>query len=668
MPLSLPIFAYLLFFLILKKQGFEWRLAILAAAIVWGTSVTIITEGLSFPHLITPTYVALAWLAVCLASMSYYILLSRRPHRPSEAIAPPETEAFEQIQGKGIRRLIIAAILLVTLVGITTLLAPPNIWDAMEYHMPRITLWMSNQSVRFFPTPNYCQLIYGPWAEYAMMQTLLLWGGDQFANCIQFLSFLGCAVGVSLIAKLLGASRRGQLLAALVCVTMPEGILEASGVKNEWVISLWIICTLVFQLTWNNRPSWFNTLCIGLSAGLAVLTKGTALIIFPFLVLACWWIGSGAARLLFLKRGVIFLVLIVGMNVPQGFRCYDLTGSPLGLPFPQGGPWARVTVDHHSARGILANVLRIISAHFGTPSERINDSIGNAFEKSIRLIGADPNDPEAIYPGTTFKIIHFSLSETLAGNPIHLVLFIVLFCLMFLRPKKTTREAWWFTWGLCLAFVLFCANARWHPWINRYEVPLFAAGAAVAGIALDRYLTPRLAIAVATVLVAWGLIFASANRLRSLIPWSRLATVYQPRSVQYFSDQHETIAADHIAAAEAIRKLKANNIGIECYFAEAEITVSPKSFFIYPFLALSEVDGTTRKAHYLEVNNLTNRYAAEKTENVPDAVVCFGGAHIPEVWARYRKVGGRASVFGDVVIFSSQGALLNTLPNHGPQL
>jgi len=87
---------------------------------------------------------------------------------------------------------------------VTAVISPPNVWNAMEYHLPRITMWMSNRGVDFFPTPDYAQLIWGPWAEYAMMHMHLLWGGDRFVNLVEFFSLLGSVIGVSLIAKMLG--------------------------------------------------------------------------------------------------------------------------------------------------------------------------------------------------------------------------------------------------------------------------------------------------------------------------------------------------------------------------------------------------------------------------------------------------------------------------------
>jgi hypothetical protein len=38
-----------------------------------------------------------------------------------------------------------------------------------------------------------------------MMHMHLLWGGDRFVNLVEFFSLLGSVIGVSLIAKMLGA-------------------------------------------------------------------------------------------------------------------------------------------------------------------------------------------------------------------------------------------------------------------------------------------------------------------------------------------------------------------------------------------------------------------------------------------------------------------------------
>jgi 4-amino-4-deoxy-L-arabinose transferase-like glycosyltransferase len=271
MLLCLPVVAFIIFYLTLRRNGSDWRKGILAAAVLWGTSVAAINEVLSVPRLITRQNVAILWLTICIVGFLYLKVISKRV-----SSAPVEFKALGEKLDRVTTGLLATTGVMALVVAITAVISAPNVWDAMEYHLPRVMMWMSNRSVRFFATPDYPQLIFGPWAEYAMMHTYLLWGGDRLVNLIEFFSMLGSMVGVSLIVKMLGGSPRGQAIAAVVCATITEGALEASGPMNTYVVAFWITTTVAFLLMWNEDPSWLNTILVGLSAGLALLTKGTA--------------------------------------------------------------------------------------------------------------------------------------------------------------------------------------------------------------------------------------------------------------------------------------------------------------------------------------------------------------------------------------------------------
>src|ERR1700680_2943890 len=318
MLLILPVVAFLIFFLILRERGEEWRWALLGAAIFCGTCVVAITELLSIPRLISRGPVAVSWAVICAAGFFYFRSLGRSSlvRVPSATAERTPTDVREKWLLGGV-----AAIVL--FVGISAIVAPPNKWDAMDYHLPRVVMWISNHSVRFYPTPDYCQLIYGAWSEYAMMHTQLLWGTDRFVNFVDFLSMLGALIAVSLIAKKLGAGPRGKILAAVVCATIPQGLLEASGPMNTYVVSFWIATLVAFFLRWNDDPTWFNTICIGLAAGLAIFTKGTAYITLPFVLLACWLMGRVSSRILLLKRAALLLALVLVINGPLFLRNYE---------------------------------------------------------------------------------------------------------------------------------------------------------------------------------------------------------------------------------------------------------------------------------------------------------------------------------------------------------
>lgn len=653
MLLLLPCLAYFLFFRILREKGLDWRRACLTAALFCGTCVVLITEALSLPRLLSRGPVATVWLAVCTLSFLYLGTLKRRPLE-QKAAQDTSTEPLD----RPMRTLLLVTGAIALLVGIIALISAPNVWDAMEYHLPRVSMWMSNHSVRFYATPDYAQLIFGPWAEFAMMHTELLWGSDRFVNMVEFLSFLFSAIGVSLIARLLGARPRGQVLAAIACVTIPEGILEASGPMNTYVVSFWIMATVVFLMLWNEDPSWLNTICVGLSAGLAIFTKGSAYIVLPFLVLACWWMGSPATRIRFLKRSVVFAVLILAINGSHYFRTYQLTGSPLGFPLPSKYPRLQVVVDHVSVRGTLAGMLRNAALHVVTPSEGVNARIDQAFQSAIWKLGVDPNESGQIYLDDPFHSNHFSLHEIHAGNPLHFLLIVVAIAVVIWKCRKLTREpVLWYAVGLLSSLTLFSALLRWTQWSSRYQLPFFVVGAALIGFALDRYLPRRAATAIAVVLVLFAVPFAVANRTRSLVPWSRVEDLYHPRAYQYFLDSHTAIASANIAAAEFVNQLPCDRVAIDTYLEHPVLALSPRSVYLYPLLAQIHADGRRRSVWYTGIQNDTIRYADTRT---PCAVICLECTRVPKKWEEYRSVGGRASVFDYIVVFTGKGAIENS--------
>jgi hypothetical protein len=654
----LPPATFLIFFLILRDKGLDCRRAVLAAAIFCGVGVAVITEIASAANLITRGGIAVPWSLTCLGALAYYGLAKRKRLAELETLEAPEEQSSQrETLDRTTRLLLLGAGLVVLLIGLTAVIAAPDTWDALEYHLPRITMWMSNYNVRFFPTPDYCQLIYSPWSEYAMMHTELLWGSDRFVNFVECLSMLGSLIAVSFIAEKLGAGPRGQILAAVVCAAIPEGILEASGPMNTYVVSFWIAATVFFLMDWNDQPTWFNTVCVGLSAALAVFTKGTAYILLPFLVLACWFMGTRCTRILFLKRSAVFLALIVALNGPQYVRSYQFSGSPLGLPLPVKYPRTEFVMPHVSVRGTAANVLRNLSLHLCTPSRGVNAHIEKSIRRAIHLIGVDPDDPTQIWIGLPFHMNHFTSNEIIAGNPLHLILLLVSIVLVVWKRKEGVlrRRALLYVTGIIASFVLFCGLLQWQMWSSRYHLALFVLGSALMGVVLERYFPRRLATGVVAVLLLLGTFLALTNRSRSLIPWNRVDDVYQPRGALYFTNEHESIASTYIAASDFVNHLDCRSVAIDSYVSDPEIKNSPDSFFVYPILALIHANGRDRRVWYSGVHNLSSRYEQKQVHPAACAVICLDCANAPDKRREYGAF-ATAEVFDNIVVFTNESS------------
>src|SRR6516164_6398715 len=111
-----------------------------------------------------------------------------------------------------------------------------------------------------------------PFAEYLMLHLYLLSGSDHLLNLVQWLSFVGSLICVSLIARMLGVSPRGQILAAVFCATIPNGITQASGAKNEYLIAFLLAASVYFLLSYTEYQHSADLLLSGAALGLALLT------------------------------------------------------------------------------------------------------------------------------------------------------------------------------------------------------------------------------------------------------------------------------------------------------------------------------------------------------------------------------------------------------------
>lgn len=256
-------------------QCSDWRDTTLRCLVAFGVSVGLITEILGHFHLLRRTPLALVW---GLVALGWAVMRARRG-------------AFVRVAAKSglgiLDWLMTASVVLIGCITLATALgSPPNSSDAMSYHMPRVVYWAQAGSVSFFPTPYYAQIMLQPLAEYFALHTYVISGSDRFVNLVQWLGSIGCAVGVTLVAKMLGAELRGQVVAGLFCATLPNGILQASGAKNDYLLALWLVAMAYFALRYAQWGERSDVLGLSAAVGLALMTKGTA-------YLYVWSCGSG---------------------------------------------------------------------------------------------------------------------------------------------------------------------------------------------------------------------------------------------------------------------------------------------------------------------------------------------------------------------------------------
>jgi hypothetical protein len=519
----------------------------LRACVALGVAVALVTEILSPFHLLRRGPLMVVWLAILGAAA---FGLWRRGKWPKIAIRPVETA------------IALACTAIAGIVAVTAWASPPNSADAMAYHMPRVVYWAQAGSVAFFPTPYFNQVCLQPLAEYFALHTYLLTGGDRFVNLLTCAAFLASIVGVSTLAGAMGASTRGQAFAALFCATLPNGILQASGAKNEWMTALWLICAAYFAL---REDAAFT----GLSLGLALATKATAYLFAPPLLLAIVLIRRPPVR----ARSLVWIAAgILVVNTPQYIRNIRLSGSPLGYDSAQGDGVFRWRNEHPGLTSTISNFVRHSSDQLGDRSERWNRTVFHAALALESALGIDPNDRDTTWPGAQFAAPVNANHEANANNRCHLLLLAIGIVFAAATRKKT-----WIVYGagLFTAYLLFCFYLKWQLFMGRLELPLFALAAPIAGAFLEILRPAIVPIVVCLFLVV-------NTRLPLLQNWTRpLAGPHSlfrsTRGDNYFRDMTQwDNRASYLSAVELTARSGCPTVGIDIARNQLE----------YPFQAL----------------------------------------------------------------------------------
>lgn len=625
MVIILPLLTFVLLALAFAGCRRDLRAAFLAACVVCGTIVAVSTELLGAVENITRVNLIAVWSVCAGVSVALLIFAVRR-----------ERLRIPRLSWKGIREadslaVVGLAVAIVIVEAVIALRAPPNTWDCMSYHLSRVAHWISRRSVAFYPTHILRQNHQMPGAEFAILHLQVLSGGDRFANIVQWLSMVGSVLGVSLIARELGGPRPVQWLGAIVCLTVPMGILQATSSKNDYVLSLWSACLVVFLMRTMKEPSRLNTILCGFSLGLALLTKGTAYVYAAPLILLAATGMMTRRRWQCVKTVLIVSGLAFIMSAPHYSRNLELYGSPLG-PGREGSRQYFYTNERITPPIVFANIVRNAGLHLGTGSKKINSLLEEGIYK---LLGSEVNNPASTWGKTVFHIRGLSTHEETAGNPVHLVLTVLGAAIILLcRARRAGPRV--YVGLLSVAALSFCTFLRWQPWHNRLHLPLFVLSAPVVALGVSRLTASRLALnALGLIMMGLSLPWLLANASRPLI--GSRSIFHKPRIEQYFVDRPRLLAP----YCEAVTWVVSND------FRRLGLIVGGDDYE-YPFWVLLRraCQGEFRIEH-VGVRNGSQALKKElyqpeaiiATVNQPDTIE-VDGREYTRVWAR-----GSLSVF-----------------------
>lgn len=479
------------------------RGALVMAYVAFEVLVVLITESTSIGHHFTPATVKLVWAIVLLFLVGLAAPDLRRLARRHAGDHPGAR--------RGLRLMSVADGLWLTVVlvvfgllAVAGWLYPPSNGDSMTYHLVRVEHWIQDKSVAHFATHFLAQLESFPLAEFNLAHLHLLVGGDRLDGYVQLFAAVVCVIGASELARLLGASRRVQIMAAVLCVTIPSGILQATSTQNNYFAASIGLALLLLLFTASIGRGWLpRSVALGFAVGLAVLTKGTlppllapaALLLVALVVRRdLRALGSAVAR----RRipTILGIVAAAALTIagPYLWRNVELFGGPTG-------PESSVTVSRQlTPRAAAANVIRSTTANFqigngkGGVETAVSKVALGAFGHLYSYLAVSQDDPRYLLGPNlgAFKQQDYSLRqrvEEYGANPWHVVLIVfagLALATWVLRGARTLRTPLVLAVGLSLGYVLFTATVKWQPYGVRFALPLLVAWCPLIALALGR--------------------------------------------------------------------------------------------------------------------------------------------------------------------------------------
>ena len=252
------------------KNGFlfDLRLSLIKAFIATAFFSYLICEILSIFNVFTFNYVLFSWVLI----NGLIIYLNK------EIIKLNVFSVFSQkidIAKKERNILLFIFFIIILPLLLLSIFTPPNNWDSMAYHLPRIEHWIQNKNVYPYSTNIVRQVLTSPLSEYMIANFQILSSTDAFSNLVQFGSFIFLLFSGALIFSLLKIGMKGQLFLLLALLSIPMMLFQATTTQTDLLASFFFLSFILFGLLIIQSDDNFTTnfIFLALSLTLGILAK-----------------------------------------------------------------------------------------------------------------------------------------------------------------------------------------------------------------------------------------------------------------------------------------------------------------------------------------------------------------------------------------------------------
>ena len=584
-----------------KLQNIKLQDLIAWNIICLGLFIVLTVEIFGIFNLINKNFFRIIWFPILLILIfQLYLIFSLK-----------KKYIFKRVKIISIKNLILTCILFPTF--ITALVYPPNTWDSMTYHLPKVMQWMQNQNVNFYPTSDIRQLIMPPFAEYVVLNFYLIFNNDILSNLAQWISMFCTILLIPFVTRKLGGSSKAQFFSLVFVITLPMGILQSSSTQTDYVTSLWLVCFIYFFLKYSQDKNFYNIIGLSISLGLSILTKPTAyLFAFPFCLWLFFLLIKDQQR--FKKIFTILFIFLV-INIGHYLRNFSIYNNPLGI----NSEGFVATNEKLNILVFLSNLIRNIVLNFSFPVSYINEKTLGFVEKFHLFLGISTSDQSSTVGSDYF--IPFSLYESTAPNTLHFLIIIFSLILFILFKKKflNYRKLLLYFFSLVFAFCLFSIVMKWQPYGNRLLLPLFILISPFVSIILSnkKYFLNILIFS----LFIYSIPYVFFNKSRPLLAQikkindkeysiSETFLKTQKRDELYFIRRPE-LFIKYLEISKIIKDRNCKRIGL----------IISDDNWEYPLWKFVKEDNHKLKIFHINVNNSSKQFKYSQITSKPCAIV-----------------------------------------------
>jgi hypothetical protein len=347
---------------------------------------------------------------------------------------------------------------------------PPNNWDSMAYHLPRVEHWIQNKNIYPYPTNIVRQVLTSPLSEYIIANFQILASTDSFSNLVQFASFIFILFSATLIFSLLKIRIKGQLFLILALFSLPMMLFQATTTQTDLLASFFFLSFILFALLIIQTEAGFKTnfIFLALSLTLGILTKyhiaifAAPIVLYLLFILLKKKTNSNtifAFLISFLAIATI-LVLLFARNI---YFFGSITGKDL---FDENATIVNSTI---SIQNMFSNNFKHIVDFISIPINGYNNLLFSINHSLHNLLGISENAPGNNWAGEPFTVNNY-LNEDTAGSIIHALLIILSLVLVF-KSKHKTKLILLFAYCF-IAFSLYGLLFRYTPFDIRLLLPI----------------------------------------------------------------------------------------------------------------------------------------------------------------------------------------------------